>query len=230
MSAARDEILGRVRGAVDRRAAPAAADEVARRLADRAPHPIPARARGAVDELVARFIAMAEEVSATVARLDGYAAVPGAVARQISVHGLAPRLVCAPGPPFDGLAWADAGLAVRFGRAAPDDAVSVTGALAGIAETGTLMVRSGATRPNALPASPNTLHFLPEVHIAVLARSAIAGAYEDAWARARAEFEPAPPRIVTLITGPSRSSDIERTVAIGVHGPRRLHILVVDGA
>jgi L-lactate dehydrogenase complex protein LldG len=230
MSAARDEILGRVRAAFGSRAASPAAKEVGRRLADGAPHVIPARARGAADELVARFIAMAGEVSASVARVEGYGDVPGAVARQISALGLARAIVCAPGPPFEGLAWADSGLAVRFGPAAPDDAVSVTGALAGVAETGSLMVRSGATRPNSLPASPNTLHFLPEVHIAVLARSAIVGAYEDAWARARAEFEPAPPRIVTLITGPSRSSDIERTVAIGVHGPRRLHILVVDGA
>jgi L-lactate dehydrogenase complex protein LldG len=230
MSAARDEILGRIRGALGRGAPRTGTGEIARRLAVGGPHPIPARARGMPDELVARFIAMAEEASASVARVAAYDDVPGAVAVRVSALGLPPRVVCAPGPPFDGLAWAIAGLAVRFGAAVAEDVASVTGALAGIAETGSLMVRSGATRPNSRPASPNTLHFLPEAHIAVVARSAIVGSYEDAWARAGEEFDPLPPRAVTLITGPSRSSDIERTLAIGVHGPRTLHILVVDGA
>ena len=87
------------------------------------------------------------------------------------------------------------------------------------------MVHSG-------PEVANLLHFLPETHIAVLAAAQIVGAYEDAWARLRAavaETGGVMPRAVTLITGPSRTADIERTPQIGVHGPRKLHIVVVDG-
>ena len=99
------------------------------------------------------------------------------------------------------------------------DAVSVTGTVAGIAETGTLMVRSG-------PDIANAAHFLTDTHVAVVDAARIVGAYEDAFALLRAGGAPMP-RNVTLITGPSRSSDIERILQIGVHGPRTLHVVVV---
>ena len=69
-------------------------------------------------------------------------------------------------------------------------------------------------------------------HIAVVDAKSIVGGYEDAWARVRKNGEKggALPRTVTLITGPSRSSDIERIVTIGVHGPRRLPIVLVGKA
>ena len=102
----------------------------------------------------------------------------------------------------------------------PDDAAAVTGAVAGIAETGSLMVRSG----RGLSARS---WFLPQIHIVVLAADAICGAYEDAFAALR-RAGPEWPRTVTLITGPSRSSDIERIVQIGVHGPGALHVVLVD--
>ncbi len=55
------------------------------------------------------------------------------------------------------------------------------------------------------------------------------GAYEDAWARLRETYGyGALPRTVNLITGPSRTADIEQTIQLGAHGPRRLHILVVE--
>ena len=98
--------------------------------------------------------------------------------------------------------------------------MSITGTVAGIAETGTLMVRSG-------PDVANALHFLTDTHVAVVDAARIVGAYEDAFALLRAGGSPMP-RNVTLITGPSRSSDIERILQIGVHGPRTLHVVVCD--
>jgi L-lactate dehydrogenase complex protein LldG len=95
--------------------------------------------------------------------------------------------------------------------------------VAGIAETGSLLVASG-------PGTPQLRHFLPDIHIAALAAERIVGGYEDGWALLRAESARVRngimPRAATLITGPSRTSDIERTVQIGVHGPRRLHIVL----
>jgi L-lactate dehydrogenase complex protein LldG len=120
------------------------------------------------------------------------------------------------------LPWRDcARLLVRTGAPGPGDRVSVTGAVAGVAETGTLLVRAGR-------AIANRLHLLPEAHVAVLPAASIVGSYEDALARLAAAGPL--PRAATFITGPSRTADIEKTPQIGVHGPRRLHIVVIDGA
>jgi L-lactate dehydrogenase complex protein LldG len=101
-----------------------------------------------------------------------------------------------------------------------DDRVGVTGAVAGVAETGTLLVRSGAE-------SPNILHLLPEAHIVILDSAQIVGSYEDALAMLGQEK--IWPRAATFITGPSRTADIEKTPQIGVHGPRQLHIILIHG-
>ncbi len=224
MSTARDDILGRIRRA-NRRPEPGGddVDAVLRdRLAAPPAHPIPARTRGDAATLVEDFIRRAGEASATLERVASRGDTCESVLRYLSKTGLAARIRVAPDPAIAGLPWSDTpGLAVEPGRAAPDDMVSVTPALAGIAETGTLLVHSGA-------ATPNTLHFLPDTHIAVLDAGDIVGGYEQGWAMLRGRF-PDLPRCVTLITGPSRSSDIERELQIGVHGPRRLHIILVDG-
>ena len=92
------------------------------------------------------------------------------------------------------------------------------------AETGTLMLTSDAARPS-------TLNFLPENHIVVLRVEQITGAYEEGWRflRAAGGNGTVMPRTVNLITGPSRTGDIEQRIQLGAHGPRRLHIIIVDG-
>jgi L-lactate dehydrogenase complex protein LldG len=84
------------------------------------------------------------------------------------------------------------------------------------------MLASGAERPT-------TLNFLPETHIVVLPADRVVGALEQAWARLRGERRRNMPRTVNFITGPSRSADIEQTLQMGAHGPRRLHIILIDG-
>ncbi len=212
MTTARDDILNRIRranGGIDRKNAPTS-------------HPVPARALGDHAVLVGRFIDMAREAAAGISRVNHRSDIPMAISAFLAAENLAGEIRISPDPRLETLPWESApDLSVSAGRARADDPVSVTPAFAGIAETGTLMVHSG-------PDTPNTLHFLPETHIALLSTEAIVGGYEDAWARLRARFERLP-RSVTLITGPSRSSDIERKVQIGVHGPRRLHIVLIDG-
>ena len=108
------------------------------------------------------------------------------------------------------------------GAARPGDPVSLTRAFAGIAETGTLMLTSG-------PAGPTGLNFLPETHMVVVRAGDIAGSYEDAWDRLRDSRDgEALPRTVNLITGPSRTADIEQTIQLGAHGPRRLHVVLIE--
>ena len=226
MSGAREDILARLRTAArsgDGRGS--AGSPPTERLARHAANLIPARGRGAPGDLVARFIDMALFAGATVARLGHLQDVPGEVAAFVAREGLGDELVMARDAALARMPWsARARLVIRRGVPGPDDRVSVTPVFAGIAETGTLMVHSA-------PEVANLLHFLPETHIAVLAAGQIVGAYEDAWAKLRAAMAETGvmPRAVTLITGPSRTADIERTPQIGVHGPKKLHIVVVDG-
>jgi L-lactate dehydrogenase complex protein LldG len=225
----RDAIIGRIR-ASNRRSGPVppkqAADNAARIAAHRA-NLVPARAIGDADTLVKRFVAFAEEVAATVHRVPRAADVPSAVAKFLAGHNLPTELVMAPDPALDSYPWPSQPLLTierRAGRA--EDVTSVTGAVLGIAETGSLMVRSGA-------ATPQSLHFMPPNHIAILRAADVVGSYETAWATLRARMaaagEPFPPRTVTMITGPSRTSDIEKTSYVGIHGPHKLHIVLVDG-
>jgi L-lactate dehydrogenase complex protein LldG len=102
--------------------------------------------------------------------------------------------------------------------------VGLTGADLAIAETGTLVVRSGAGRPRSTS-------LLPPYHVAVFDRSALveslaqAGVFLEAWHAAGA---PAAGAIVSFITGPSRTADIELTLTRGVHGPKEVHAIFVD--
>ena len=113
-------------------------------------------------------------------------------------------------------------LEIRRGRAVDADQVGLTTAFAGIAETGTLMLLSA-------PDTPTTVAFLPETSIVVLRADRVLRAYEDGL-RLLCEEKGALPRSVNLITGPSRSGDIEQTIQLGAHGPKRLLVLLVDEA
>jgi L-lactate dehydrogenase complex protein LldG len=79
------------------------------------------------------------------------------------------------------------------------------------------------------PESPTRNNFLPDNHIVVLRAEQIVPTYEEGWNRLRARETPfTMPRTVNFITGPSRTADIELKIELGAHGPRRLHIVIVD--
>ena len=197
------------------------------RMLARPRHLIPARSRIARPDQIKLFIANVEKEFGTVARVADLREIPGAVAEYLSQQNLAPRFVMAPHPELQALPWSDrAMLEFETRRAQASDLVSVQHGYAGIAETGTLMLPSD-------PARPTTLNLLAETEIVVLRASRITGPYEDAWDMLRAERQDPVsggfmPRNVMLVTGPSRSADIEQTLELGAHGPRRLHVIVVD--
>ncbi len=220
----RDAILGAVRRSLKRAAGDAAAlAAVEARLDTRERGPVPARAQIDAKARVDLFQAMAEEHSATLTRVAVAQDVPGAVATYLKKHNLPQRLRAAPDPEIDALPWdTQSLLTVERGRAEASDETSLTGAFAGIAETGTLMLLSGE-------AAPTTLNFLPDTHIVMIKASQVVGPYEDAWDLVRAKHGPGElPRTVNFITGPSRTADIEQTIQLGAHGPRRLHIVLVE--
>ena len=110
-------------------------------------------------------------------------------------------------------------IADSAGRAEPGDTVSLTPCLAAVAETGTLMLVSGAE-------TPTTLNFLPDTHVVVVRAGQVVVSYEEGWDLIRSRG--AMPRTVNLVTGPSRTGDIEQRIQLGAHGPRRLHVVLVD--
>lgn len=101
----------------------------------------------------------------------------------------------------------------------PGADVGITGADAGIAATGSLVLASG-------PGKPRSVSLLPPVHVALLAESRIVPTLEE-WLAANGDTLPRPAGIV-LVSGPSRSGDIEMVVTLGVHGPGEVHILLVS--
>ena len=222
MSEARGEILASIRRSLKRSRLDAAREtELRERVAAHRRNLVPARAAALDDPgRVNLFVAMAEEVQATVARVSSPTAVPEAVARYLAAENLPADLVLAPEPSLDDIPWEERPLLrIRRGRAEAKDAVSLTPCFAAIAETGTLMLISGAV-------TPTTLNFLPDTHIVVVNANQVVGTYEDGWDRLRTGGEM--PRAINFITGPSRTGDIEQRIELGAHGPRRLHIILVD--
>lgn len=219
VSAARDQILGGIRKALGGGESPSRSDAEAR-LAGHPRNLVPKRAQIPTDQLADLFAAQAVGVAASVANVASLDDVPGAVAAFLAGHNLPQRVKLAPDPFIADLPWhRQPTLETSSGRAVDEDVSSVTGAVAGIAETGTVMLTSG-------PSRPTTLNLLPDNHIVVLPKDRIVGVYEDGWDRLRQDG--ALPRTVNFITGPSRTGDIEQTIQLGAHGPRRLHIILVD--
>ena len=222
MSEARDQILARIRGSFKRgRLGSAREMELRDRVAAHRRNLVPARA-AALDarSRIDLFISMAEEVQATTVRVGSPAAVPEAVAHYLAAENLPAELVLAPDPSLDEIPWSSRPLLhIRRGRAEAGDAVSLTPCFAAIAETGTLMLISGAQ-------TPTTLNFLPDTHIVVVRGGQVVAAYEDGWDRLREGG--GMPRAINFITGPSRTGDIEQRIELGAHGPRRLHIVLID--
>ncbi len=217
----RTAILGAIRRGQRRGPLPEdIADMLRARLVAHPRHLIPARSRVPASEQVKLFIDNVEKEFGTVAVLPDLDAVPGAMADYLAAQNLPGEFVMAPHPALRAINWSARPL-LRFheGRAAASDIVSMQQGFAGIAETGTLMMPSA-------PERPTTLNLLPETEIVLLHASRLVGAYEEAWDLLRAEFG-GMPRNVMLITGPSRSGDIEQTLELGAHGPRRLHVLLV---
>jgi L-lactate dehydrogenase complex protein LldG len=216
--------LGAIRRALRRGELPA--DQAALLRARLAAHPrqlIPARSQVPHAAQIALFIANVEREFGTVARVASDDAVPQAVAAYLAAQNLPSEIVIAPHPELRAMPWADRPLLrLREGRAEASDSVSVQHAFAAIAETGTLMLPSA-------PARPTTLNLLPDTASVVLRAERLVGAYEEAWDLLRNEMG-GMPRNVMLVTGPSRSADIEQALELGAHGPRRLHVVLVGDA
>ena len=171
-------------------------------------------------DLFKRYLGIA---SATLDEVASEAEVPAAVARYLSSRNLPAKLRVSPDKRVAGLPWSNQPLLeVSTGASDGFDETSVTPVLAGVAETGTLVLNSSAE-------TPSTLHFLPDTHIVVMKTSEIVGTYEGALDLLKAKNGGKMPRTVNFVTGPSRSADIGKILLMGAHGPKRLHVVLVNG-
>lgn len=211
--AARAEILGRVRDGLGRPEGAVASERPELNL-----NPLPAPRMAPFADLKTRFIHCAKLSSATVDEVNHLSDVPAAVQRYLAEYQLPKR--AAIWASLAALDWAASGIAVDVRAANGDDAVGVTGVFCAIAETGTLVVHSG-------PDTAATTSLLPETHIAIVATSRIVAGMEEAFALLKTERGELP-RSVNLISGPSRTGDIEQTIVLGAHGPYRVHLILVD--
>ena len=219
MSSARNTVIRNVRRSLNRDAP--LSPSVRKALDVRLRRPSP-NVRPHIDEpLIERFLTKLDAVNTKVTRLADLDGVSETVERHMETHSLGTRLVAAPDPELATIRWSNR-LEVERRAAVGADLVSVTGAFAGIAESGTLVLLSG-------PHRPTTLNFLPGDHLVVLAAERVLPAMEEVWTRLRAMGGELP-RTVNLITGPSRTADVEQTMQEGAHGPRRLHLLLIGEA
>lgn len=214
----REDILGRIRTRLNRDAHDAAAARTRMRewLQARRQGPRPALEA----DLPARFAARAAALSSTIDAVEAMDRSPAAVARYLAANALPLAAVCT--PQLAALPWAAAGIEAGARAARDEDLVGITGCFCAIADTGTLMLVSGAD-------SPASVSLLPETHIAIVPVSRIVPCMEEAWGLARAELGELP-RAVNFVSGPSRTGDIEQTIVIGAHGPYRVHLILVRGA
>ncbi|MBN1285897.1 MAG: lactate utilization protein [Anaerolineae bacterium] len=210
MSRAREQILSRVYAA-----------------ARPEPAPVPWQSRRRFDDLAARFTQTLTDGGGRVVRaesLDDTAAKLGDLLKELGAR----RVIANDEPPLDRLdpavRWPDyewhiagkSGGDLRAFCAAAD--VGLSGAAAAFAETGTVVMACGTGQSRAAT-------LLPPVHIALVSTARLV-ADIFAWAAARAGDMPA---AVTFVSGPSKTADIEQTLAIGVHGPGRFIVVLYDG-
>jgi L-lactate dehydrogenase complex protein LldG len=219
---ARARIMARIKRATPK------GDEAVRISAveERLQHPqhnlVPERGVGDEAHRIAVFTRMMETVGGTVEVLDDVNDVPASVAAYLRNTNRPAQIRRGADERLAVLPWHRAQtLEVKEGRAEDADTASLTHAFAGVAESGTIVQLSGT-------ANPTTLNFLPEAHIVLLEAKDLHASYEEGWARLRAIYGPGQmPRTVNMISGPSRTADIEQTIVRPAHGPKDMHVIIV---
>ncbi len=222
-SQTRDDVLGRIRKSLgaacqdqERR------DTVQTRISGHPSNLVPARARKTREDQFTLFADMLKRHGATLTRLNDMQQIPETVHQYLRSNNLPAKIRYGNDEIFLSLPWVRTPqLELIGGPAAVGDVVALSHALAAAAETGTLFLASG-------PANPTTLNFLPQNHILVICANDLFGSYEEAWNRIRDVYGARMlPRALNLISGPSRTADIEQTIVMGAHGPKRLHVILV---
>lgn len=213
MNDARGAILARIAAAHGRRTCTDTPTEVSARVRDPAPGPT----LHWTEPDQTRFLDLLHGTSATVDHAATLNTAAAAIDEYLSRERIDVRPVFAPHPLLDRLRLSHD----HMRGLQADDPVAVTVAYAGVAETGSLVLLSD-------PDTPTCFNFLPEHLICVLEPHNLVRDLDSLWRRIRRDCGGLP-RAVNLVTGPSRTADVEQTIQLGAHGPRRLHVILVEG-
>ncbi|MBX7166808.1 MAG: lactate utilization protein [Pirellulales bacterium] len=192
---------------------------------------------GGGDDRVASFVREATAVGGTAVAVDDWIAARHQVQEWIERHG-ARHALCWQHPVLEQFGWQD--LAAELGLTVADYAalaeiqpsaakaamlaadVGVTSCECAVAETGSLVML-------ARPGHERLASLAPKVHIAIVAESQIVADLFDVFTRLEAAGLDRLPSNVTLITGPSKTGDLELKLTTGVHGPGFWYVVVVRG-
>jgi L-lactate dehydrogenase complex protein LldG len=108
-----------------------------------------------------------------------------------------------------------AGFTVHRGEAPEIEGAGVSRASYALADTGSVVLAASPTEPRAAS-------LLPDVHVTLVSEDAILPGLEELFAAVGAN----PPSSLAIVTGPSRSADIEQKLTVGVHGPGEVHVVI----
>lgn len=205
----RDAILAAVRAALAGQAAPAAEPLAYRRVGAMTP-----------DQTRERLLERLADYNVHVTALDSAADIPAVVAERLAARGAEALAIPADLP----RAWVPGGVEVMVDDALPYSALDtrpsvLTGCALAIAETGTVVLDAGAGQGR------RALTLLPDHHLCVVFESQVVETVPDALQRLKPAVEAGRP--LTFCSGPSATADIEFDRVVGVHGPRRLDVLLV---
>ncbi len=114
------------------------------------------------------------------------------------------------------------GIPVRF------DQDQVTSAVAGITGCEFLLARLGSVVVSTGQMAGRRIFIFPEYHVVIAKTSQLVTDIRDALQRIRKKYESRTPSMISVITGPSRTADIEKTLVMGAHGPRELYVFMLE--
>lgn len=185
---------------------------------------IPARGKKSHTELIELFTSMLTAAQGSVLHVESLQQVPDAISDYLEQNNLG-EIVCLDEEAEQlEIPWgADSNLEFVTWQEKRSISVGITGCYGAVAETGSLVACS--SNSHAI-----TMNFLSETNIVILDVRNLVGVYEEIWDRLRAASGMLLPRDLTLISGPSCTGDIEMVLEIGVHGPKRLHVIIVGSA
>lgn len=215
MNDARQNILERIRKANQLMPQADSLEVVRARIARHARGPQPQWQQ----DTMTRFLQKVEQSAASYEQVKTPKEITDAVISYMESHALNGKLICAGTELLSRIQWPEK-LSVEARAATTDDKVVLTEAFAGIAETGSIVMCSGKE-------SPVSLNFLPDFFISAIHANTVVDRMEDVWEKLR-EQGGGMPRAINIVTGPSRTADVEQIIQMGAHGPRRVHLLLLE--